>query len=115
MFCALLADMRWGSYVAPPQPPVSLAMLPGGNGFMKEGVEYSIGDHIYVHPETFECARAAEQEEQEAQMVPEYAARGGRHKGSTRGLKAFAVAKVVGVKASEKAKSSKKVGWPVDE
>jgi hypothetical protein len=40
MFAALPAELGFGAYAAPPQPPVTLAVLPDASGFVKEGVQY---------------------------------------------------------------------------
>lgn len=40
MFASLPGDLGFGAYVEPQQPPVALALLPGGQGFIKEGVQY---------------------------------------------------------------------------
>ena len=46
-----------------------------GQILMKDGVQYSVGDQVYVHPDTFD------QLEQTAQAeVPDYAAKGRFHK-----------------------------------
>lgn len=46
-----------------------------GQSLMKDGVRYSVGDQVYVHPDTFD------QLEQTAQAeVPDYAAKGRFHK-----------------------------------
>jgi len=31
--------------------PVALGLLPAGGGFVKEGVEYRLGDFLYLHPQ----------------------------------------------------------------
>ncbi|GFH21214.1 cytosine-specific methyltransferase, partial [Haematococcus lacustris] len=57
MFCALppgLLDVSKGAYVEDPSKPISLGLLPGGAGFIKAGVEYRIGDVMYLHPQTFD-------------------------------------------------------------
>jgi len=34
-----------------PEEPIALGLLPAGAGFIKEGVEYRLGDFIYLHPQ----------------------------------------------------------------
>ena len=46
-----------------------------GNTLTVDGVAYAVGDHVYVHPETFDQLEQAAQAE-----VPDYAAKGRFHK-----------------------------------
>lgn len=34
-----------------PKEPIALGLLPNGTGFVKEGVEYKLGDFMYLHPQ----------------------------------------------------------------
>jgi len=38
----------------PEEPEVGLRALPDGQGFAKDGVEYRLGDCLYVHPDCFD-------------------------------------------------------------
>ena len=46
-----------------------------GQSLIKDGVQYSVGDQVYVHPETFD-----QLEQTALAEVPEYAAKGRFHK-----------------------------------
>ena len=46
-----------------------------GKTLTVDGVAYTVGDHVYVHPETFDQLEQAAQAE-----VPDYAAKGRFHK-----------------------------------
>ncbi len=37
------------------EPEEGMRALPDGQGFAKDGVEYRIGDCLYVHPECFDA------------------------------------------------------------
>ena len=63
----------------------------------KGGVTYGPGDCIFVHPHTFD---ALEDDAADAPEVPAYAAKGRFHKGGANvGLRAFGIARVVGLAA----------------
>lgn len=56
--------MPHGSHAAPspqdPAEPIELGLLPNNAGFIKDGVEYAIGDFMYLHPQVrVRRARAA--------------------------------------------------------
>lgn len=72
----------------------------------KGGVTYGPGDCIFVHPQTFD---ALEDDAADAPEVPAYAAKGRFHKGGANvGLRAFGIARIVGLAqpAGKKAKSA---------
>lgn len=46
-----------------------------GKVLIKDGAEYRVGDHVYLHPETFDQLEQAATAE-----VPDYAAKGRFHK-----------------------------------
>ena len=46
-----------------------------GQSLIKDGVQYSVGDQVYVHPETFD-----QLEQTALAEVPDYAAKGRFHK-----------------------------------
>ncbi|GLC48233.1 hypothetical protein PLESTB_000073500 [Pleodorina starrii] len=43
-----IRDLALGSYIQPAPSPAPLALLPGGAGFIKDGVAYRVGDFLYV-------------------------------------------------------------------
>lgn len=72
----------------------------------KGGVTYGPGDCIFVHSHTFD---ALEDESEDTPKVPAYAAKGRFHKGGANaGLRAFGIARIVGLArpAGKKAKNS---------
>uniref|UniRef100_A0A383WE52 Cytosine-specific methyltransferase n=1 Tax=Tetradesmus obliquus TaxID=3088 RepID=A0A383WE52_TETOB len=83
-------------------------MLPAdeGRGFIKDGVEYKVGDFLYVHTDTFDVEASSEEEEgsdeededKENKAVPAYVKKGRFHKGSCAGLRAWGMARLVEVK-----------------
>jgi DNA (cytosine-5)-methyltransferase 1 len=105
MFRALPADLALGAYVPPAAPPVALAMLPAADaadadadGFVKDGVAYRPGDCLYLAAGSLPMTAQAERELREyAAKTPSYANKGGAHKGSAQGLRAFGVAALVAV------------------
>ena len=78
--------------------------LADGNGFVKEGVAYHIGDFMFVGPEVFEQMPEAQRE----LTLPEYLSNSRFHKGSHVGLRAWGVGKLVKLGAA--ASTSKKSG-----
>ncbi|KAF8055388.1 MET1B [Scenedesmus sp. PABB004] len=114
MFAAAPADLGVGQYREAPPEPVALGLLPGG-GFIKAGVEYKVGDFMYVAPDAFDPAPTeagsdsedddAEEAEAEAKKeeaksdLPAYVNKKSRfHKGSTAGLRAWGIGRLVEVK-----------------
>jgi hypothetical protein len=72
LFCALSEEeQQIGSYHTGAAAPVSLGLLPGGakEGMVIKGVEYKVGDALYLNPSAFETTSAAEQEEEEEAKV----------------------------------------------
>ena len=67
-WCSLISQEEAGE-----EEGVSLSA--GGQTLMKDGVSYSVGDQVYVHPETFDQLEQATLAE-----VPDYAAKGRFHK-----------------------------------
>jgi len=64
MFCALpagLLDVAEGAFIEPTPDPVVLGLMPGGatEGFIKDGVQYKIGDVLFLHPQTFAADASA--------------------------------------------------------
>lgn len=53
-------------------------MSSDGKVLTKDGVQYKVGDHVYLHPHTFDQMEQAETAE-----VPDYAAKGRFHKVGT--------------------------------
>ena len=51
------------------------SLLADGQSLIKDGVQYSVGDQVYVHPETFD-----QLEQTALAEVPDYAAKGRFHK-----------------------------------
>ncbi|MEW5318123.1 MAG: hypothetical protein WDW38_009370 [Sanguina aurantia] len=105
MFCCPPEDLELGSYHEAAAEVIALAMTADGAGFIKEGVSYLPGDFLYLHPDAVAVAAeghkslttAQEEDNEEEEKVPEYAAKGGKHKGSNKGLRAFAIAQLVAV------------------
>uniref|UniRef100_A0A383WCP9 Cytosine-specific methyltransferase n=1 Tax=Tetradesmus obliquus TaxID=3088 RepID=A0A383WCP9_TETOB len=101
-------DLQLGTYQAGPADPIELGMLPAdkGRGFIKDGVEYKVGDFLYVHTDTFDVEASSEEEEgsdeededKENKAVPAYVKKGRFHKGSCAGLRAWGMARLVEVK-----------------
>lgn len=52
-----------------------ISLSANGQSLIKDGVQYSMGDHVYVHPETFD-----QLEQSALAEVPDYAAKGRFHK-----------------------------------
>lgn len=52
-----------------------ISLSADGKSLIKDGVHYSVGDQVYVHPDTFDQLEQIAQAE-----VPEYAAKGRFHK-----------------------------------
>lgn len=52
-----------------------ISLSADGQSLLKDGVEYNVGDHVYVHPETFD-----QLEQSALAEVPDYAAKGRFHK-----------------------------------
>ncbi|KAF6265105.1 hypothetical protein COO60DRAFT_1470199 [Scenedesmus sp. NREL 46B-D3] len=108
MFSALPEEkeLALGAYQQGPAAPVELGMLPAdkGKGFIKNGVEYKVGDFLYVHTDTFDAS------------LPAYANKKGRfHKGSCAGLRAWGLARLVEVKeagSSSRSKDKDKAALP---
>ena len=51
-------DMRQGARLPAQEPEEAeegVRALPDGQGFAKDGVEYRIGDCLYVHPDCFDA------------------------------------------------------------
>ena len=59
----------------PAKVPEGVSISSDGDVLTKDGVEYRIGDHVYVHPDTFDQLEQAATAE-----VPDYAAKGRFHK-----------------------------------
>ena len=57
------------------EAPEGVSISSDGQVLIKDGVEYRVGDHVYVHPNTFDQLQQAA-----AAEVPEYAAKGRFHK-----------------------------------
>ena len=68
-------------------------------GFVKGGVTYRVGDCFYVPPDTFEQIEDPDAVKPE---VPAYVAKSRFHKGGANaGLRAFGVAKLLGLKKTQ--------------
>ena len=72
LFCALSEEeQQLGSYHTGVPAPVALGLLPGGakEGLIIEGVEYRVGDALYLNHSAFEMSTAGEQKEEEEAKV----------------------------------------------
>ncbi len=100
-------------------------------GLTVQGIQYRVGDFVYLDPYTFTAPKAnkkpaaakkakgedeSEEEDdddkkEEIVQAPEYARKSGKHKGSNAGLKAFIIAQISGVSVSgNRLPSTLKVG-----
>lgn len=59
----------------PTEPSEGISMSSDGTVLTKDGVEYRVGDHVYLHPDSFDQMEQAATAE-----VPDYAAKGRFHK-----------------------------------
>ena len=59
----------------PTEPSEGVSMSSDGKVLTKDGVEYRVGDHVYLHPDSFDQMEQAATAE-----VPDYAAKGRFHK-----------------------------------
>ncbi|KAK9918243.1 hypothetical protein WJX75_002529 [Coccomyxa subellipsoidea] len=108
MFCQLPKDLQLGQRLEEPDEDEeeAEATLATDGKVAKGGVTYGPGDCIFVHPQTFD---ALEDDAADAPEVPAYAAKGRFHKGGANvGLRAFGIARIVGLAqpAGKKAKSA---------
>jgi DNA (cytosine-5)-methyltransferase 1 len=88
---------------APAKPDAVPRALPGGAGFTKDGVEYRVGDFLFVGPEVFDQMPEAQRDVN----LPEYLT-GKFHKGSHVGLRAWGVGRLVKLGAASAKPAPKK-------
>ncbi|CAD7705413.1 unnamed protein product [Ostreobium quekettii] len=93
MFCAVEPEVVLGKYMEEEEEALGGQLLEGcGQGFVKNGIEYKIGDYLYVQSVPWEPLFT----ESVAKKTADSAAKGRCHKGgSNRGLRAFGVCQLL--------------------
>lgn len=76
--------------------------LENGDGFLKDGITYKVGDYVFVGPGVFDQLEDARREVQ----LPEYLSNSRFHKGSHTGLRAWGIGRLVKVNTSGSKKNS---------